>query len=303
MLAAIKQRSSAAAGFLSQGLRSAHSVFKGDPLGQLGIIVLSCFVLLGIFAPKLAPRDPYVTHRGPDGSVLRVVGPSLDHPLGTTQYGYDLLSQLILGTRVSLIVGVTAAFIAVFIGTNIGLISAYYGGVVDSALMRVTDIAYGLPFLPFALIFVIVIGQSITSITLAIAFIMWRSTARVVRSQVLSHKERAYVESAEAAGASNLRIMYIHILPNVLPLAFLYTAFSVAWAIIIEASISFLGFGDTEMISWGRMIFQAQNADVIHFAWWWVFPPGLAIIMVVMSVFFISRSLEKLVHPSLRHKE
>jgi len=269
----------------------------------LGILILACFVLVGIFAPELAPREPYTTNRGADGSVLRTISPTLDYPAGTTQYGYDILSQLILGTRVSLIVGVTAAFISVFIGTNVGLVSGYYGGTVDAALMRITDIAYGLPFLPFALVFLIVAGQSLTTIVIAISLIMWRSTARVIRSQVLSHKERAYVESAEAAGANNLRIMYVHILPNVLPLAFLYTAFSVAWAIIIEASISFLGFGDTEMVSWGRMIFQAQNADVIHYAWWWVFPPGVAIILVVMSVFFISRSLEKLVHPSLRHKE
>lgn len=303
MLAVIRQRSSAAISYLARGFSSAQSVFKGDRLGQFGILVLTCFIFIGIFAPALAPLEPFTTYRGDDGSVLRVASPSLEHPLGTTQYGYDLLSQLILGTRVSLIVGVTAAFIAVFIGTNVGLISAYYGGAVDSVLMRITDIAYGLPFLPFALVFLIVAGQSITSIIIAIALLMWRSTARVVRSQVLSHKERAYVESAEAAGASNLRIMYIHILPNALPLAFLYTSFSVAWAIIIEASISFLGFGDTEMISWGRMIFQAINADVIHFAWWWVFPPGIAIILVVMSVFFISRSLEKLVHPNLRHKE
>jgi peptide/nickel transport system permease protein len=287
---------------IKNGVSSLYSILEGERLGQLGVVVLATFTLTAIFAPELAPYEPYTTQYGPDGGVLRLSSPTPNHPLGTTLYGYDVLSQLILGARLSMLVGVSASFISVFVGTNIGLLSGYYSGVVDSVFMRITDIAFALPFLPFALIFIIVAGQNLMTIVIAISLLMWRSTARVVRSQVLTHKERPYVESAEAVGSSDFRIIYIHILPNILPLAFLYAAFSVAWAIIIEASISFLGFGDTTMVSWGRMIFQADSADAIREAWWWVLPPGLAIILLVMSVFFISRALEKMVHPSLRHR-
>lgn len=287
---------------VKRGVTSLVSVFEGERLAHFGILVLLLFTILAIFGPELAPYEPYKTQYGPDGGVLRLHSPTAQHPLGTTLYGYDVLSQLILGARLSMLVGVSASVISVFVGTNVGLLSGYYGGLVDSVSMRITDIAFGLPFLPFALIFIIVAGQNVTSIIIAISLLMWRSTARVVRSQVLTHKERPYVESSEAVGSSDFRIIYLHILPNVLPLAFLYSAFSVAWAIIIEASISFLGFGDTTMVSWGRMIFQADSADAIRQAWWWVIPPGLAIVLLVMSVFFISRALEKMVHPSLRHR-
>ena len=300
-------------------LAEKFSVFEGDRIGQAGLVILSTIVFIGIFARpisidivgfsqtiqpfSLAPYDPGVSHRAADGSLLRLEGPSLSHPLGTNHLGRDVLSQVIVGARASLLVGSIAAFMAVFIGTNVGLIAAYFGGTVDDILMRITDIAYGLPFLPFAIVLLAIMGQSIAWIIFAIVIILWRSTARVIRSQVLSHKNRPYVESAEAIGASHIRIMYIHILPNVLPLAFLYAAFAVGHAVIAEASLSFLGFGPPEMISWGGMIFTAFNQDAIRQAWWWVFPPGIMIMGFVMSVFFIGRTLEMVVNPELRHRE
>ncbi len=290
--------------------RDGLSVFKGDRLGQIGVGLLVMFVFVGIFArpttieflnitiPGIAPHDP--TERAVGG---RLESPSAAHPLGTTDRGRDVFSQLLVGTRVTLLVGSLAAFMAVFIGTNVGLISAYFGGWVDDLLMRITDIVYAVPFLPFAIVLVAIIGSSIVNIIAAIVLILWRSTARVIRAQVLSHKNRPYVESAEAIGASDVRIMYRHILPNVLPLAFLYAAFAVGWAVIAEASLSFLGFGDPNMLSWGEMIFSVYNADAVRVAWWWVFPPGIAITLFVMSVFFVGRTLEKVVNPELRHKE
>lgn len=295
------------------------SVFEGDRIGQVGLVIITFIILVGIFARpisidllgmsinvqpfSLAPYEPMERHRGLDGSLLRLEGPSLEHPMGTNHRGRDVLSQVIVGTRASLIVGSIAAFMAVFIGTNVGLIAAYYGGYTDDLLMRVTDIVYGLPFLPFAIVILAILGQSLFWIIVAIVIILWRSTARVIRSQVLSHKNRPYIESAEAIGASNLRIMYIHILPNVLPLAFLYAAFAVGHAVIAEASLSFLGFGPPEMISWGGMINTAFNEDAIREAWWWVLPPGVMIMLFVMSVFFIGRTLEMVVNPELRHRE
>lgn len=278
-------------------------VFSEDRMGQVGLVILLTFVFLGLFGPLLVPHEPTEINRADDGSALRLAEPTSDHFLGTTNLGRDVFSQLIVGARASLIVGFLAAFMAVSIGVNVGLISGYSGGWVDDLLMRITDIAYGLPFLPFVIVLVFLIGPSLLSIVIVIALLLWRSTARVIRSQVLSHKERPYVESAKSIGASDLRIMYRHILPNVLPLAFLYGAFSVAWAVIAEASIAFLGFGDPTMISWGQMLFEAYTADAIRFAWWWVAPPGLCIMLMVMSVFFIGRTLERITNPELRHAE
>lgn len=278
-------------------------VLRGNKMGQAGVGILGVFVFLGVFGPYLAPYDPTTINRASDGSALRLMEPSVAHPLGTTNLGRDVLSQVMAGARVSLLIGFLAAFISVFIGLNIGLVSGYSGGWVDDLLMRLTDIAYGLPFLPFVLVLVFLAGPGLWSIALVISLLLWRSTARVIRSQVLSHKQRPYVESARAIGASDLRIMYYHILPNVLPLAFLYGSFSVAWAVIAEASISFLGFGDPSMTSWGQMLFNAYSAGATRFAWWWVAPPGICIMLMVMSVFFIGRALEKMTNPELRHTE
>jgi peptide/nickel transport system permease protein len=274
-------------------------IFRGDRMAQFGIVVLVLFLFVGAFGPILAPYDPGERIRGDDGSLKSLEKPSLEHPFGTTVLGRDVFSQVLVSTRVSLIVGLLASFMSVVIGTNMGLVSGYMGGYVDDVLMRLTDITYGLPFLPFIIVLVVILGPDLYNIIFAIALLQWRQSARVIRSQVLSHKERSYVESARTIGASDLRIMYYHILPNVLPLVFLYAAFAIAFAIIFEASISFLGYGDPLLYSWGKMIFTAYSNDVIRQAWWWVLPPGFAIMLTVMAVFFLGRSLEKITNPEL----
>ncbi len=300
-------------GSIRQTFGSVTSYFPEDRFGQFGFVTILFFVLVAIFARpisiellnytisiqpfSLAPYDPAERAVG-----SRLESPSLDHPLGTTDLGRDVLSQVLAGTRVTLIVGSLAAFMSVFIGMNVAIISGYFGGWVDDLLMRITDVTYAVPFLPFVIVLVAILGSSIYNIIGAIVLILWRSTARVVRAQVLTHKQRPYVESAQAIGASHPRIMYRHILPNVLPLVFLYSAFGVAWAVIAEANLSFLGFGDPDMISWGGMVFDVYTADVIRSAWWWVLPPGICIMLFVMAVFFIGRSLEEVVNPELRSK-
>ena len=276
---------------------------RRDTLAMIGVGIISGFVLLAIFGPYITPHDPSENIRGEDGTLLRTEGPSLGDGtyFGTTNYGEDVLTQVIVSTRVSVMVGLIAAFIAVFIGANIALISAYYGGWVDDALMRLVDIAYGLPFLPFAIVLVFIFGQGLWNMIIVIAAILWRDSARVVRSEVLTQKQRPYVKSAKAIGASDRRIMYKHIFPNVLPLVALYAAFAVAYAIIYEASISFLGFGDPELYSWGQMLLQVYMSGAIRFAWWWVLPPGICLMLIVMAVFFIGRSLEEITNPELRH--
>lgn len=282
-------------------VKAVKNVIWKDRLAKFGVLVLSFFIILALFANRIAPYHPRTEHRGADGQLLRSTGPSWNHPLGTTNFGEDVLSQVIVSARVSLLVGLFAALIAVFIGTNVALISAYYGGWTDDILMRLVDIAYGLPFLPFVIVLVFILGTSIWNIIIVIAAILWRDSARVVRSEVLTQKQRPYVESAQSVGASDVRIIYRHILPNVLPLVGLYTAFAVAYAVIYEASLAFLGFGDPELFSWGQMLFQAYHSGAIRFAYWWVLPAGICIMLLVASIFFIGRSLEEFTNRELRH--
>lgn len=281
-------------------LRRQWRVIQQEDRARYGIAILAAYLAGGVFAPWIAPYDPGTRHRSSDGSLRRLEGPSMDHFFGTTQHGYDVFSQVIWSTRASIIVGFTAAFVAVLIGSNIGLISAYYGGRVEDFLMRLTDITYGVPFIPFIIVLVVVLGGSLFNIIFAISLIMWRSSARVVRSQVLSIKNRPYIKAAKASGASDVRVIYFHILPNVAPLIFIYAAFGVAWAILAEAGLAFLGFADPEMYSWGQMIFEVYNADLVRVAWWWVLPPGAAISLLVISVFLISMAYETVTNPTIQ---
>ena len=279
--------------------QSQKEVFRGQPLGQFGLFIFLAFLLIGLFAPFLAPYGADDVMRGDEGEVLRYDAPSTDHLLGTTQYGRDVASQVILGTRMSLMVGFIAAFITVTLGTLVGLLAGYYGGIVDSVLMRITDIAYGIPFLPFLIVLVIMLGASFSSIVIGISVLMWRASARVIRSQVLTVKQRPYIEAAKATGVSDRRLIIRHLLPNVLPLTFLYIAFAVNIAILAEASLAFLGFGDPNSVSWGTMLFEAYNADAHRHGWWWIITPGVALSLIVISVFSIARAYERLTNPEL----
>ncbi|MFO8090404.1 MAG: ABC transporter permease [Desulfatiglandaceae bacterium] len=279
---------------------SQFAIFRQDKLGMAGLVILLFFIALAVFAPYIAPHDPMETLMNPDGTMARMQPPSLDFPFGTDRMGRDILSQVIIGSRVAVGVGVLCAIMVVIIGTNVGLIAGYFGGKVDDILMRITDIVYGIPFLPFAVILVALLDPSIFNIILAIVLITWRSTARVVRAQVLTIKERAFIEAAKVSGAGNFRIIYRHIMPNVLPLSFVYGALSMGWAILTEASVSFLGYGDPLLMSWGKIIFMCYVAQAIMVAWWWVLAPGLAIILLVLSGFFIGRAYEEVVNPRLR---
>jgi peptide/nickel transport system permease protein len=290
---------------LSKDLRYVAGFIRKDNMAMFGVGTIVVFVLMALLAPILMPYRPEETARGDDGQMYRTASPTETFSeglyLGTTNYGEDVFSQMIISARVSVLVGLLAALIAVFIGANVALISAYYGGWIDDILMRLVDIAYGLPFLPFVIVLVFIFGTDLWNIIIVIAAILWRDSARVVRSEVLTQKQRPYVKSARAIGASDLRIMYKHIFPNVLPLVGLYAAFAVAYAIIYEASLAFLGFGDPELFSWGQMLFQAYQSGGIRYAWWWVLPPGICLMLLVMAVFFIGRSLEEITNPELRH--
>lgn len=288
-------------GLMWRSLRNTGSVLLKDPYALIGIIIYVIFILVALFADQLATHDPQEILFTQGGMLAADIRPSAEFPLGTTSLGRDIYSQLVYGTRSALIVGLTAAFFVVAIGTLIGLIAGYFGGVVETLLMRVTDIAFGIPFLPFVIVLAAFLEPSIWNIVLAMSLVLWRDTARVIRSQVLTVKQRAFVEAARVTGSSQARILFVHIAPNILPLSFLYGSIAVGWAILTEASISFLGFGDTEVISWGYMLQDAYVSQALsRGAYYWFVPPGLAIVIIVVAGFFISRGYEEILFPKLK---
>ena len=237
---------------------------------------------------------------GVDPYVNELTRPSREHLFGTTHLGRDIWSQVMYGSRTALMVGIIAALVVNILGLTIGLVAGYYRGMLDNVLMRIVDIMYGLPLEPFAIILVLIFKPSLWIIILAIGLLTWRTNARIIRSQVLSIVERPFVKAARVAGASNLRIMLVHITPNILPLAFLQLAVAMGYAITAEATLSFLGLGPPQIYSWGTILHSARLSGAWRTAWWWVIPPGLFICITVVSVFLISRSLEVLTNPRLR---
>jgi len=239
---------------------------------------------------------------GTDPFVNELAPPSSEHLFGTTHLGRDIYSQTIWGSRTALFVGLLAAVMVTLIGTNVGLVAGYFKGRVDNLLMRIVDVMYAIPFEPFALVLVLIFRPSLTIIVLAIGLLTWRTTARLIRSQVLSVSERPFVKAARVAGASDARILYVHIAPNVMPLVFLQLAVAMAFAITAEATLSFLGLGPPQVFSWGGILFEARLSGAWRTAWWWIIPPGLFIMVTVVAVFFISRALEVLTNPRLARR-
>lgn len=264
--------------------------FDGTPQ-KIALGVITVYFILAILGPVLAPSGPFETQYV-EGSVASSHPPSWEHPLGTTQIGYSILSQMLYSFRVSMFVGVGAAIMTVFIGMNVGLISAYYGGLIDDIVMAVTDVFYGLPLYPFAIVFVTILGRSDLNVVIVIGILVWRTIARVTRSEALSIKEKEFVKAARAAGSSDLKIMYWHILPNLIPIIVVYFIFGAIWGIMIEASLSFLGLGDESTMSWGFMLREVFEQVRFTTDWWWVIAPSVALWVFIASLYVISRGLE-----------
>ncbi len=281
-------------------LRAMWIAMRRDRFAFAGLIIYGFFILVAVFGPLLAPFDPLLVVK--DGTKwLTNQAPSSRFMLGTTNMGRDIFSQLVFGARPAIMVGFSAAFMVVAIGTIVGLIAGYFGGWVDSVLMRLADLAFGIPFLPFVVVLVAFLKPSLWNIVLAMGLLLWCNTARVIRSQVLVVKERDFVEAARVAGASPWRILFVYVAPNVLPLSFLYGSLAMGWAILTEASVSFLGFGDPKIVSWGYMLQDAYQAQAMsRGAWSWIIPPGVCIMLMVMAGFFIGRGTEELLFPRLR---
>ncbi|MGC8691584.1 MAG: ABC transporter permease subunit [Thermoplasmata archaeon] len=222
--------------------------------------------------------------------------------LGTDLYGHDIWTWIVYGARAELIVGLVAAASSVLLGTFIGLISGYYGGWIDVFFMRLTDIFLSLPGLVVMLLLVEILGPSIWNVILVIAVLGWSGITRIIRAQVMSLKSRAFIDSARISGASNVRIMFVHIMPNILPLTFLFMSFGVSGAIITEASLAFLGFGDPHAITWGMMLQYIWTTGNVLRAPWWLIPPGLAITFLSMAFYFVGRAFDEIINPRLRRR-
>ena len=277
-------------------------ILRRDRFALAGVLIYLVMIVVAILAPVLAPNDPHVVMQE-GGLWLTNLEPSREFPLGTTNAGRDIFSQLIYGTRPALLVGFSAAFFVAVIGTIVGLIAGFFGGRVDALLMRLTDVAFGIPFLPFVIVLVAFLRPSIWNIVLSMALLLWRDTARVIRSQVLTVRERSFVQAAKISGASSWRTIFLYIAPNILSLSFLYGTLAIGWAILTEASVSFLGFGDPTVISWGYMLQDAYVSQALaREAYYWFVPPGVCIMLAVMAGFFIGRGYEELLFPRLRER-
>ena len=221
--------------------------------------------------------------------------------LGAGEYGEDLWAQLLWGSRIAMLVGITAAAIATFIGLIVGLISGYFGGLIDEVLMRVTDFFLIIPGLPLMIVLAAILGPSWVNIVLVIAIVGWTGTARLVRSQVLAERQKAYVEAAHAIGASDLYIIFRHILPNVTPLLFAQITLAVAGSILSEAGLAFLGLTNPYDVSWGRMLMQASSSGAYsRGTWWYVFFPGLCIVLLALSFTMVGYAVDQILNPRLR---
>jgi peptide/nickel transport system permease protein len=260
--------------------------------------MLLLVVLVAILAPWLAPYDPQARVQVSPEDIL--APPDALHWLGRDDAGKDVLSLLIYGARVSLVVGFTASFMSMIIGTAVGLVAGYFGGRVGNLLMRFVDLLMVIPELPLMLVIIAVMGRGLLNIVLVIGLLGWTYTARLVRSQVLSVKERQFVLRGRSLGASHLHLILRHIFPQVLPLVIAQAVLDISVAILAESTLAFLGLGDPTLISWGSMLNFAFERAVSAQAWWFLIPPGLAIVWVSLSLVLIGNTLDQIVNPRLR---
>ncbi|HWO76004.1 MAG TPA: ABC transporter permease [Bacillus sp. (in: firmicutes)] len=271
-------------------------ILTSNNLGLVGLGILIVFIFVAILAPFIAPFDPTERVGQP------FMKPNGDFLLGTNDVGQDILSELIYGTRVSLLIGVIAALISIVIGCFIGIIAGYYGGKVDSLLMRLVDLVLVIPFLPLMILLAAFVGPSFWNIILVISLTSWASPARVVRSQVLTLKTSGYVEAARSIGTDVKEILLRHILPGIFPIALSQFILAASSAILVEASLSFLGLGDPFTKSWGTILYYAQaRGAFLTDAWvWWILPPGILLTALVIGFAFTGYSLEEILNPRLR---
>jgi peptide/nickel transport system permease protein len=280
-----------------QGLSGVGRAVWRDPMGRAGVILAATVVAVAVLGAIFLPFDPSLVATSSAGIMQP---PSAEHLLGTDDLGRDVLRQVIAGTWVSLEVGVVATLVTVLIGVLVGVLAGYFGKRVDAVLMRITDFFLVLPNLPLMIALGAIIGQSLPVIIMVIGITSWPSTARVVRSQVLSLRERPVIAREKTVGSTPARILARIVLPGVLPLVTANAVLVVAGSILAEATLSFLGLGDPTTVSWGGMLHSAFTVGAVGGgAWWYFLPPGLGIVVVVLAFSLLGQSLERAMNPKL----
>jgi len=275
-------------------LRAVRSMVKGTS-ARIGLGILLAFLLIAIFAPWLAPTDVHTATCGVFDA------PSPHHWLGCDDGGIDMVSLVLVGSRISLIVGFTATLVAMTLGGTIGLLSGYFGGGTDVVLMRITDYFLVIPDLVLMIVIAAVWGPSLSHVIIVIGILLWTGTARVVRAQVKSIRERTYVKRAQTVGASNARIIFRHVLPQVGPLLIASTVLTVAVAIFDETALAFLGLSDPTAVTWGTIMEHAFDRTAISAgAWWAIVPPGLAVALVIVGCYLVGQAIEDALNPRLK---
>jgi len=262
-----------------------------------GLVLLAIPLTMALVPQLITPYNPWKTVDRP------FLPPSSKHLLGTNDVGQDIFSELVYGARISLLVGFAAAISATTIGTVIGLIAGYYGGIVEEVLSSFTDAMFLIPVLPLMILMVAFLGQGYQNIILAIAAFSWPGVARMVKAQVKSFKNVPFIEAARAIGAGDLRIMFRHILPQIYPLITATTILMIGGAIIAESSLSFLGMGDPTQKSWGGMIYWAMSTGAVTSGmWWWIIAPGVMITITILGLSLVGYAIEEYVNPRLRKR-
>jgi peptide/nickel transport system permease protein len=275
--------------------------YRRNREGVVGLVTLAIFVAIALLAPILVDPESLEVVNTTDNP--QWAPPSEFTPLGTDSFGRPIWDQLVYGSRISLLVGIAATLIAIVIGTVVGVTAGFFGGWTDSGLSRLTEWFLVIPFLPLAIVLAAILGPSVRNIILVIGITSWPTTARLIRAQVLTLKQRLYVERSRALGASGPHVLGRHILPNVMPLVLANATLTVPIAILSETALAFLGLGDPSAVSWGQMLEEAFSAGALgREAWWWYLPPGLCVIGVVLAFTLVGRALEEVLDPRLRER-
>jgi peptide/nickel transport system permease protein len=276
-------------------LGTVWDVIRQRPSAAVGAILLGTFILIALFATVL---EPYGVHE----QVGPVYGPpSAEHWLGLDDGGIDMVSLLIQGGRISLVVGFAAAVVATVIGGGVGILAGYFGGATDGILMRITDCFLVIPEVPLMIVVATIWGPSLSHIIFVIGILLWTSTARIVRAQVKSVRERVYVKRARSLGAGNTRLILRHVLPQIAPLLIANVVLTVAVAIFDETTLAFLGLSDPSAVSWGSIIQHGfERTAISNGAWWAIVPPGICVAIVIMGCYLLGQAIEDALNPRLK---
>jgi peptide/nickel transport system permease protein len=275
--------------------------YRSNRQGVVGLAILAVFGILALIGPFIVNQSGLVAA---NASAPPFHAPSWQYPLGTDNFGRSVLGLVVMGSRISLLVGLTATVGAMVIGAAVGITSGYFGGTwIDTVLNAITNWVLVLPWVVLAIVLSSLLGRTLFNIILVIAITSWASTARVVRAQALSVRERPYVERAKALGASTWHIVTRHIFPNVAPVLLANAVLTVALVILSETTLSILGLGDPNAVSWGRIIEESFNAGALSAGWWWwLIPPGIAIVLVTLAFTMCGYAIDEVLNPKLRRR-